>query len=495
MPPCDNPLDALVSVWTQAAPGSEKKPIGSGIFIASQYVLTAKHIVTDAQSHGGGVWLRNVKDNHDWVCVKDDRCNVHQKLDIALLKLDLPNDRQPWVGLDIRERDLKQQEVCLYGVLPQEKESTMVPDRTILARQDADGFYVTDYRHAAGYSGGVATIHNMIVGVISARYKEENLGIIIPISAAGDWLRSFKDLPESLLVRGPSPLDTSVSFPSQDAFARKVRSEIHTLLHRPHLQALHDAIAQQTGAASAADGLVPLQPAPLLEALDYLHHATKSCLQQLAEWDPDRIAPTKAAARDIFGWLVVLAVNREQVHAAGLAFDPWQGGLNVKIPLVSEAGIEVFVSSLGDRSAIFDLKYDNRNIPRVVGKGSFAADDLELGIGYSDQVTEILKRIWVVVTGFESPPHPFGEQEQKRLQAKLSARERRKESYNYITVSSGQSSSPLVDGALLTRLLQALPSLSIIYFGGAQGEEILLLDEYDLWESIEAFLLMLRDAP
>lgn len=76
----------------------------------------------------------------------------------------------------------------------------------------------------------------------------------------------------------------------------------------------------------------------------------------------------------------------------------------------------------------------------------------------------------------------------------LAGRERRKESHYYITVPPGRNDSPLSE-ALLQNLLTALPSLRIIYIGGGQGEGLLLLDEYELWESIQAFLLMLRDTP
>ncbi|MFO1434786.1 MAG: hypothetical protein U1F76_32680 [Candidatus Competibacteraceae bacterium] len=176
------------------------------------------------------------------------------------------------------------------------------------------------------------------------------------------------------------------------------------------------------------------------------------------------------------------------------AFDPWQSGIAVAIPLESEAGTEVLVSSLGDRAAGFRLKYDNRNRPRVVGKDSFAVDGLEMGIGQTDPLIEIQKAIWVEVMKSEAPL-PFGPTQQKQLRAKLAGRERRKESHYYITVPPEHDGSPLSDKTLLKRLLEALPSLRIIYIGSGQGEGILLLDEYELWESIQAFLLMLRDLP
>ena len=83
----------------------------------------------------------------------------------------------------------------------------------------------------------------------------------------------------------------------------------------------------------------------------------------------------------------------------------------------------------------------------------------------------------------------------KKLKPKLAGRERRKEGHHYITIPSKHTSSPLSDKVLLKSLLQALPSLRVIYIGAGQGGGILLLEEDTLWESIEEFLLMLRDTP
>jgi hypothetical protein len=82
-----------------------------------------------------------------------------------------------------------------------------------------------------------------------------------------------------------------------------------------------------------------------------------------------------------------------------------------------------------------------------------------------------------------------------KLKPKLEGRERRKQGHYYITIPSKHDSSPLSDKALLKSLLEAVPSLRVIYIGSGQGEGILLLEEDSLWESIEEFLLMLRNTP
>lgn len=252
----------------------------------------------------------------------------------------------------------------------------------------------------------------------------------------------------------------------------------------------------QTGKESwaAAEALIPQQPDAVINALDRLHHATEDCIQQLTqERKLDKIGDAKKMARAVFGWLVLLAVDRDQVNALGYAFDPWKEGVEVAVPpLGTEAGIEVLVSSLGDRDSRFRFIYDNQKRLRVIGRDSFTADGLEDGIDKENRLEGILRRIWVEVERSEAPS-PFGPNEQRHLQAKLAGRERRDKMHHYVTVRPARDSSPLADRDLLQSLLQALPSLRVIYIGREQGGGILLLDEYALLDSIEAFLRMLQD--
>jgi hypothetical protein len=158
--------------------------------------------------------------------------------------------------------------VSLYGVLPHEKESTTIPDRTVITHQDLSGFYLTDYAHAMGYSGGVATIEDVIVGVISARVRGESQGVIIPVSAAGEWLQSFQELQQSFTTLViPAKSGVSSALLPQDERTRFAKSTIRSLLHPERMKALCEAIEEQTGAASAIDGLFPIPPVPLRDVL------------------------------------------------------------------------------------------------------------------------------------------------------------------------------------------------------------------------------------
>jgi Trypsin-like peptidase domain len=489
MPVTIEPLDALVSVWNQPHTGPDLRPIGSGVFIAPHYVLTARHVVADAQ---GKVWLGGVKDKHALIPVNSVSCPPESHVDIALLEL-APNARQPWLRVDIRKQDLKQRKISLYGIFPHEKESTQTPDCTITTSEQPPGYYLTDYGQPMGYSGGVATIDGVMMGVISARVKGENQGGIIPVYAVGEWLQGAAKLRSSLVVHGAP--EAPITLTPHDEFTRKVRTEIHRLLQQPSMEELSKALGQRTNSKTAAEVLVPLQPASLIESFDCLHIATKSCLQQVIQQPSNRVEQMKQGAREIFGWLVGLALDRGQAHAMNADFDPWQGGLELQIPLVSEVGIEVLVSSLGDRASWFKLISDPHKGDYPVGRDSFTVDDLEVGIGPTDQLAEILKRIWMHVMTTSAPLLHFGEQEQSKLRSTLRARERRKENHYYITVPPHHDHAPLANRDLLRLLLERLPELRVMYLGGAQGGGLLLLEEDDLWTAVRDFLLILRDTP
>ena len=195
MPIARDPRDAVVSVWDQASMGDGHIPIGSGVFISPQYVLTARHVVKNAVAKGLGVWLGNVRHSeHGLVHVTEIFPCPKARLDIALLKLDFVNTQQPWLWFDLQDQDLQGKKVALHGVLPQEKHSITRADCTILTRKNPLNFVLIDYAQAMGLSGGAVTFNRVIVGVICARYKEESLGCILPISAARAWLQDFPEL-------------------------------------------------------------------------------------------------------------------------------------------------------------------------------------------------------------------------------------------------------------------------------------------------------------
>lgn len=177
-----------------------------------------------------------------------------------------------------------------------------------------------------------------------------------------------------------------------EAFAQTVRQQIHAILERSHMQEIREAITAQSHEVSPEDILVPAQPEALLEAMDSLHQATESCRPGWQAQPPATQKLLKQSLKDIVGRQALLIMNCEQLQA--LALDPQQDGLTRDIPLAMEAGLEVLVSSLGERAADFVLRIDNQQRARVIGRTSFLADELEHGLAHTDQLTGLLQRIW-----------------------------------------------------------------------------------------------------
>jgi hypothetical protein len=282
------------------------------------------------------------------------------------------------------------------------------------------------------------------------------------------------------VARPPEP--STPAFVPYEVLASKVRSKIQELLKPLDMQALREALAHQADGVGAEEVLIPPQPLSLIESLQRLHLATRTCMQQLARHHPERVERLKAVARILFGWLVLLAVDHRQVHERGLVFDPWQDGLIIEIPLQRGAGIEVLVASLEDRPAEF-RRQDSSHGPQVFGKGSLTVsvfqggspdDDLERRLLYDDQVIEILKEIWVEVMDAKMPPTPFSEAEHlPLLRAMIQQRKSLKERYYYLAVPPPRPEARQFSHELLTRLLARLPSLGVMRLIGPQEHSLL----------------------
>lgn len=292
---------------------------------------------------------------------------------------------------------------------------------------------------------------------------------------------------EQIQHKKEPPAFPGSTFVDHAQLVTKIRNEIRILLDDFHGQPLRDEIVKDADVQSADQELVPPGFSSAVDALDRLHKATQSCLARLAEQKPNRVKPTWDIAEQVFGWLVLLGLDSDAVNASDCAFNPWQGGIEVAIPLETEAGAEVLVARLGERVARWKIVIDNKRVERVVGRDSFIADELESGIGRTDPLKDIFRRIWVELEKSEPPSDKLPE----RLRAKLEGGERRKEHHFYITIpQTTRECSAFTDPDLLRTLLKALPSLRIFSIGTAQGTRFMFkeADEYSIEESIGAFL-------
>lgn len=297
---------------------------------------------------------------------------------------------------------------------------------------------------------------------------------------------------ESLLQESRAEAPEMPSLPPYAAAAQEARERIAALLDDPKVYALRDAILRQGQGQSAADVLVPDQAPTLLSVLKILQDATRDCLQTLARTQPSHIGPTKTAASSLLGCLTALALKRDAPTEAAHVFDPWQSRVQRTLPLVSEAGVEVAVASLGKHPARFRKLKHSRD-PRAVGKHSIPQDELETGLTHSDRLTGLLQRVWCAVLHVEHAPTSFGTHELRRLKSVLNTHTEDRTRLYYITLPPTDSSSAL-DAPLLESLLRTLPSLRVFFFRGEHSTGLLCVDEYDLWARIDQFLDMVEQA-
>ncbi|MDH3598669.1 MAG: serine protease, partial [Candidatus Tectomicrobia bacterium] len=389
MSPYQDPKDAVVSVWRHA--DDPDAFLGSGVFVSPQLILTAKHVIGSRRPEEIHIGLIDGLEQR----APAQTFHVHEQYDVALIELVRAFPKQGLVKPDANRASLDDARVALAGVNLDTKNRDLCDGYTLGNWNAATGAYLFDHAPRKGFSGGIVVLDSCAVGVIIQRHREDQQGVMIPLYAVAEWLQS---------VLGPTllefePADLPIPDPSLPAAftqdLQTIRQRIHDRLQPAPVKGLREALVQELDTDAVARALVPSHPDQLVDALDHLHQATESCLQPPAAPDADRLEAITAAAREIFGWLIVLAVDHQQAQAAGHDFDPWQGGMQVDIPLNSEAGIEALVSALGDRAAAFKLTYDHHHSPRVSGAHSLIPDELELGIGPSDQLREILKRIWM----------------------------------------------------------------------------------------------------
>lgn len=486
MPGKSDPRRAIVAVWYREV-GSNGEFLGSGAFISPRLVLTAKHLVEDKKPQE--IRFDFISGQH---AVPAEKIHVHEKYDIALIELIRDFDDQDFVYIDYQNSNLDAKKIDLYGVNPDTKSRDQCNGYTLGTWNSSTREYLFDHAQRKGFSGGIAVSNGYVIGVISKRHTTEQQGVMVPLHVVSDWLGRFIGLKKELFY---SEISSAPIPPiAQIEFTKKIREQVRCLLDQPRAQSLYNEIVRRGDGESAVDILIPQQSDFSIEVIDLMYHATKDCLDKLVEQKLDLVDLVKEIARKVFGWLVLLAVDMDRVHYLGCGFNPWQAGTEATVPLESEAGTEVLISSLGDKYACFILKYDKKGRVRAGGRDCFAADDLEDGLLPDDRLKGILQSIWVAakIEG-EAPNHL--EQLKKKLKPKLEGRERRRQGHYYITVPSKGDGFPRSDTMLLKSLLAAIPSLRVIYIGGGQDDGILLLEEDSLWESIEAFLLMLRDTP
>lgn len=188
----NDPRDAVVFLSQRTA--DKTTPLGSGVCVADDLILTALHVVMvktvddkfrvlDASEIAiGGI---DGQKDHSVKIREIIRYDGQDALDIVLLRtmVQLPANQRVTMDFDYKP-DLSQGDtVSLVGYDGDQKTA---PLENPLKKQDGvTGSYAFQSYPAKGMSGGAALKNNQLVGLIHARDTDKNSGYLLPLSDFG----------------------------------------------------------------------------------------------------------------------------------------------------------------------------------------------------------------------------------------------------------------------------------------------------------------------
>lgn len=247
--------DTLVSFWNSPDSTDKAHFVGSGFFIASARVLTAKHIT---QGHAA-LWLRAEAAATDSYRIDAERVHPHDDLDAAVIAL----DAMP-VGAAVLHPLLgKTQpgEVQLNGYFEGRREAAH--PYTVTTFDGTNRHYLLSSKQPKGHSGSAVCVGTRVWGMTVRHYNDANIhrGCAIAIHQLWDWLCS--QIPDLGRILPP---------PSWDEWVADMRGR---------LKASFDSPVFATVLGGLEDGL----PRPLAKALEKTDSATlgERCVEALID--------------------------------------------------------------------------------------------------------------------------------------------------------------------------------------------------------------------
>jgi hypothetical protein len=303
----------------------------------------------------------------------------------------------------------------------------------------------------------------------------------------------------------PDPLSPALRPPDVDqavqqiqaAYMQHVRQAIGIVLKRARMQPLAAQLQQAARHTVAPeDVLIPQHGSCAVEAaVDHLHQATHSCLQELADQHAHASTEVATGAIQILGWLTMLAVSdawvqqrlREQTPEAH--FQQFWDAESITLALETAAGTEIVEARLSRRHAVLQLRDDGFTLysPHQMGPG-----DLEVGLDARDAYAELERLLWKKIFKTDAP-RTLSAFQREELQATLRLRFRRGESYYFLLHGHHHEATAAHNTTLLRALRAQCPYLGTFIIGIPTGEQVIVMREVQLTPLLRDFLLMVRD--
>jgi hypothetical protein len=143
-------------------------------------VLTAGHVV-DGEKYPNGFFL-GLTELGLSVSVSD--IIIHPDLDIALIGLETESADQGLVRFSIESTALTGKRVDFYGVNRLSNAREAQKNHTVGSWHPELGGYLCDHRILRGFSGGIAVVGGVAIGVITQRHETEQQTLVVPLHRA-----------------------------------------------------------------------------------------------------------------------------------------------------------------------------------------------------------------------------------------------------------------------------------------------------------------------
>lgn len=483
---------AVVRVW-HGKPSEGGEHRGTAFLISPECLLTACHVIENrpvAEIYLQGQAWGGIRSLQKAVC--------HENPDIDMAILYLPKKEDRSIFLPVapeKDADLKTGStvVTLLGYGTADCDLEKIPGTISSYDGDCD-LDVIPTSIAKGMSGGPVISNGRVVGLIRARHHDENKTYLVRLNSCRDFLLQSGCLLDRPLAKG---LDVIIA---QDEFVGRIREKIQEELRRRPLKPLAEILQKRVdvvaGPKKQVDAASWLCQGDIVASLTLLRHATRECLQKLADnsMGEDTLRKMCDGAVNILGWLVLLVVDPEWVRQHGSSLITGNTDVRFEVPCRTDAGLETLVARVGaEAPALYKC---NPGGTEISGQHGISGSTVVGDWNEDNCVREILKRIYKEIY-HATPPHPFTDLDKDRLNATLQTRLRDGE-IHYLSIPVTEKDNPLHNEAVRATLRKEFLreesyTLQIVYFGIGNGDGVLLLSDVDLEANIQAFLQLIKE--
>ena len=331
---------------------------------------------------------------------------------------------------------------------------------------------------------------------LQERNTRRNAEIYASIDELMDYISDMYILPlESLQQQNFLPLlqriqpkrEDSSSKPrfhrqKDSAFLQEIRFEIRQILdRRVNLQKALLGESSKVLTNTSGDLVEDLCQADFrIASSRLLSPATKTCLSELSSLSAER-KETWEDAKSLLAWLSLLLVDSEWM--AQYEKSEMASGFSFEIMVKTSSAVEIVSCRCRQMQPKFRAK---QNKPEVTGDDRIDFPKLDLD-GWSEEQTlnKLLIEIWLRIFPEENR-QSLSQDDLETLNENLAYYEQTKDYHYYVAVEEGNETA-LARAEFRMKLLEKLPSITLICLKSPSGKSSLLINEQSIAAAIRGF--------